>query len=109
VIDVQRTTFGLALRGELDAATAIRLDDSVKEAVIDTEGAFVLDLSELTFMDSSGVGALLRARSLLGREERQLAVVCPPGPVRRVLGLIGVADLFAFFDTRADAERALVI
>ena len=54
----------------------------------------MLDLSGLAFMDSAGVNELLRARSLLGREERALVVRCPPGPVRRVLDLVGVAELF---------------
>jgi anti-sigma B factor antagonist len=99
---------GLAVSGELDAAAAEHFDVTLQEALLESSGAFILDLSELTFMDSGGVNELVRARSLLGREERELAVVCPDGPVRRVLGLIGVADLFALFPTRADAEAALV-
>jgi hypothetical protein len=59
-------------------------------------------------MDSGGINELLRARSLLGREERALALVCPPGPVLRVLDTIGVADLFTRFGTRAEAEQALI-
>jgi anti-anti-sigma factor len=99
---------GLTLRGELDLGTLAQLEDSLQRALLDSAGAFVVDLSELTFMDSSGVNALLRARSLLGREERALVVVCPPGNVRRVLELIGVVDVIGPFDSRQDAERALV-
>lgn len=99
---------GLALRGELDLTGTPRIEEHVQSALLDGAGAFVLDLSELTFMDSSGVNALLRARSLLGREERALVVVCPPGPVRRVLELIGVEDVLAPFCSRAEAAAALV-
>jgi anti-anti-sigma factor len=99
---------GLTLRGELDLDTLARLEDSLQRALLDSSGAFVVDLSGLTFMDSSGVNALPRARSLLGREERALVVVCPPGNVRRVLELIGVEDVIGAFASRADAERALV-
>ena len=105
---IDRLPLGLAVRGELDAATAPQLEAAVREALPATEGAFLIDLSELEFMDSGGVNALLRARSLLGREERALAVVCPPGPPRRVLDTIGIADLFALFDSRQAAEEALV-
>jgi anti-anti-sigma factor len=80
----------------------------VQSALLNGGGAFVLDLSELSFMDSTGVNALLRARSLLGRERRDLVVICPPGPVRRVLELIGVVDLLAPFASRAEAAAALV-
>jgi anti-anti-sigma factor len=99
---------GLTLRGELDMSTLGQLEDRLQRAVLESAGAFVVDLSDLTFMDSSGVNALLRARSLLGREERALVVVCPPGNVRRVLELIGVMDVLGPFATRAEAERALV-
>ena len=55
-------------------------------AIRDSSGAFVIDLCDVEFLDSSGLSVLMRARALLGREERALAVVCPPGsratPVR---------------------------
>jgi anti-anti-sigma factor len=111
-LDIEPTTLagapGLALRGELDLATAGGFEDRLQRAVLESAGAFVVDLGALAFMDSSGVNALLRARSRLGREERALVVVCPPGNVRRVLEVIGVADVIGPFSSRADAERALV-
>jgi anti-anti-sigma factor len=93
-MDIERIEHGLAVRGELDTATAGELDIALQAALLETEGDFVLDLCGLTFMDSAGVNELLRARSLLGREERSLVVRCPDGPVRRVLDLVGIAELF---------------
>ena len=111
-MDLQPTTLagtrGIALRGELDLTGAPRIEEHVQSALLHSEGAFVLDLSELSFMDSSGVNALLRARSLLGRERRELVVVCPPGPVRRVLEVIGVIDMLAPFASRDEAASALI-
>ena len=107
-MDVERIRLGLALRGEFDAAAAPVLDAALQEAMLETSGAFLLDLSGLTFMDSGGVNELLRARSLLGREERALALICPDGPVRRVLETIGIADLFTRFASHDEARRALV-
>ena len=104
-MDVERIEEGLALAGELDAATAEQFDVALREALVETEGAFLLDLSGLTFMDSGGVNALLQARGLLGREERALGLVCPAGPVHRVLDVIGITDLFTIFDTRREAVR----
>ena len=51
---------------------------------------------------------MLRARAMLARDERTLAIVCPPGPVRRLLELAGVADLLFLYDSRADVNAALV-
>ena len=88
---IERIENGLALHGEFDAATAPELDI----ALLETHGPVVLDLSDITFMDSGGINALLRARALLGREDRTLALVRPSAPVRRTLETAGIADLFA--------------
>ena len=99
---------GVAVCGELDLAAVEELDAILEAEIRDSEGALVIDLTEVGFIDSSGLGALLRARALLGREDRALAVVCPHGPVRRVFELSGVSEVFALYPTRAAAAAALV-
>jgi anti-sigma B factor antagonist len=99
---------GLALSGALDVASATRLTEMVEFAVWGTQGAFVLDLTDLAFLDSTGLHALLRARALLAREDRQLALLCPPGVARRVLDLAGALDTFAAYSSPEALEAALV-
>ena len=105
---IEHIDCGLALEGEFDAAEVEAFEAALQEALLVTSGAFLLDLSGLDFMDSSGVNAILRTRALLGREERSLGVICPPGPPRRVLDLIGVSDVLTLFGTRDEADAALV-
>jgi anti-sigma B factor antagonist len=98
----------VALAGELDVADVAEVEQVLDAAIADSSGAFLVDLVELDFLDSSGIRVLLRARALLGREDRVLALVGPTGPVRRALDLTGVSDLFTIYATRDDAVRALV-
>jgi len=35
---------------------------------------------------------------VLGGQERELVVVCPPGPLRRIFEMAGISDLLALFD-----------
>ena len=98
---------GVLVRGEVDMATAAELSAALDAAIRDTPGAFVVDLSETAFLDSSGLNALLRARAVLGRADRALVIVCPPGPARRVFELAGIVDLLAPFDTRRQAAASL--
>jgi anti-sigma B factor antagonist len=98
----------LALAGELDIADVPQLEQELDAAVAASEGAFLIDLTDLEFLDSSGIRLLLRARARLGREDRAFALICPHGPVRRAIELTGVSDLFTIYKTRADAERAVV-
>ena len=99
---------GVAVRGEVDMAVVDTLQEALEDAIRDSVGAFVIDLSDLDFIDSSGLHVLVRARGLLSREDRALAVVCPHGPVRRVFELAGYSDLFLIFGSREEAGRALV-
>jgi anti-sigma B factor antagonist len=98
----------ISVTGEVDIETAPRLSEEVERAVWSTVGAFVLDLTEVTFLDSSGLHALLRARAYLAREDRSLVLVCPNGPARRVLDLASVLDTFVVYPTAEAAADALV-
>ena len=99
---------GVAVHGEVDMNDAPALEAALDAAIRESVGAFIIDLSDLEFIDSSGLQVLLRARGLLGREDRALAVVCPYGPVRRVFELSGSSELFALYPSREEAAAALV-
>ena len=66
---------GIAVRGEIDLDAVPVLEPALDAVIRDTAGAFVLDLCELEFLDSSGLRLILRARALLAREDRALALV----------------------------------
>src|SRR3954471_1900661 len=97
---------GVVVRGDVDIDTAPRLTETLDAAIHETRGAFVLDLSEVSFLDSSGVHLLLRTRAVLGREDRALVVICPPGPTRRIFEVAGITDLFALFESRDGAAAS---
>ena len=99
---------GLTVRGELDMASGPQLERAVDTAIRESVGAFVLDLCDLEFLDSSGLSVVLRARAMLARDDRALAIVCPPGSVRRLMEMAGVADLLFLYDSRADVHAALL-
>lgn len=111
-MEVLRTTVagapGTAVSGEVDLVTAPALTDRLEEAIRRTDGPFILDLCAVTFFDSTGVHALLRTSALLGREDRQLLLVCPPGHVRRVLELTGILEMFVLYDSQEAAAVALM-
>jgi len=94
---------GVAIRGELDLVAAPGVTALVDEAIRTSKGTFVIDLSQLGFMDSTGLTLFIRARALLGQADRGIAVICPPGQARRVFEAAGVADLFSLFGSRDEA------
>lgn len=74
----------LLVAGELDPSTAPELARRVQEA-IDTGGGVVLDLADVTFMDSSGIAVLIAAHQSLRSGGRNLLLRRPNAVVRRVL------------------------
>jgi anti-anti-sigma factor len=77
------------LKGELDIASA----DGVADAIVAVDGAtVVVDLSGLTFMDSTGISALVVARRrILAEGQGQLVVTRPTQIVRSALEIVGLS------------------
>jgi anti-anti-sigma factor len=97
----------LALGGELDIATSTDLDERLQLVVEDSTEDLLVDLSSLSFMDSMGLQVLLRARRKLARQERQLVLICPPGPILRLLVVTNLDNAFNVHPDRESADRAL--
>jgi anti-anti-sigma factor len=96
----------IALRGELDLATTRELGSQLGEIAGDPGVAAVLDLSEVSFLDSVALGVILKAASRFRRQAKRIVIVAPPGPVLRILELSGVGDRLALAGTRDEAIAA---
>lgn len=90
----------LKLVGELDIETVPILAESL--AAIAPTASLVIDLSELAFMDSSGLSALLRAWKEADAAGRAFSLVGVTDPVRRLLKVTGTEFLAA-----ADARTSV--
>ena len=87
------------VRGEVDAHTSSQLT-AVLDSVVDEGMLHIeLDVSELTFMDSSGVGALIAVLDRVGGAGGSVSMTRPNPQVRQVLEL---TDLASRIDLRDD-------
>jgi anti-sigma B factor antagonist len=92
--DVERSAVlgrpALTVRGELDIATAPRLAEAVESQLSQQPQSLVVDLTDTTFLDSSGARELARIARRAAAEGVSLQVVCPRGnrPVRLVVDLL---------------------
>jgi anti-anti-sigma factor len=88
----ERGASRVTLRGELDLATAARLEQALAQA----GNGVLLDLRELTFMDSTGVRVLLEAAE---SGPQGLQIVLPAsGDVRVTIEETGIAPLLPLID-----------
>jgi anti-sigma B factor antagonist len=86
----------IALAGELDVAAAGRVQHELERVEATDALSIVVDLSGLTFMDSTGVRLLMEAQARARADYDRLLVLRGPAPVQRVFELCGVDDLLPF-------------
>jgi anti-anti-sigma factor len=86
----------LALRGELDMASTPALDVALRRLCTDASNALTLDLSELTFMDSTGLRTLLLAGELCQQCACKLSVVPGPPQIQRLFEVTGMLGRLPF-------------
>ncbi|MGI8430144.1 MAG: STAS domain-containing protein [Solirubrobacteraceae bacterium] len=86
----------LALHGELDLASTPLLERRLLEAESNGSTRLVIDLSELEFIDSSGLHALLRAHERASQNRHQLSLVRGPRAVHRMFELTSTVQAFSF-------------
>lgn len=89
------------LDGEIDIATAEDVFVRLRAATL--ESCTVVDLSEVGFIDASGVNALVSATRLATAQRHHLMVVAPPPQLRRILDVL---DLNAVLPTHPDLATA---
>ena len=89
----------------IDAASAIRFKETMRELTAGGSGRVVLDLTSVDFIDSSGLGAIVSARKVLGEDRRmELAGLTPK--VMKVFRLTRMDSVFTLHATIEEARRS---
>jgi anti-sigma B factor antagonist len=97
----------VAVSGELDLSNAGGLVRQVEVAVRSGRNCIVIDLSAVTYMDSTGLAALIEAHQLTEARRGRLALVAGSESVRRTIEVRGLDRLFAITATRDEAVAAV--
>jgi anti-sigma B factor antagonist len=92
----------ISIAGELDLATAPQLKWRLVDALEAGLGAIVVDLGDVTFMDSTALGVLVGVRRGLNIGAR-LAIVCTHPGVLNIFQIAGLDGAFDIFATRDEA------
>ena len=96
----------LTLSGELDMSRSEELDGMAANVFSGDQVNAIFDLSDVAFMDSSALRWLLKVQEGAHQTGGRLRLVAPEGgSLLRLLSLTGLADRFAVFPTRTDAEQ----
>lgn len=113
LFDVERTTVAgrpaLTVRGELDIAAAPQFAAAVENTLDGAPSALVIDLTETSFLDSSGARCLVRAAKRAAAAGIPLSVFCPPdnGPVRLVVDLLDLGRAMTIVSSQAEVTTGV--
>lgn len=93
----------LSVKGEVDVYTAPRLRERLVELV--TEGArkIIVDLEQVEFLDSTGLGVLVGGLKRLRSNEGDLSLVCTQTRILKVFEITGLTKVFSIYSSTEDA------
>jgi anti-anti-sigma factor len=95
------TSLTCRLAGEVDLANSGEIFAAIARALSGTHHQLLLDLTDVTYVDSAGLALLVDINMRLTTRRTALRVVAPPGsPAQRILALCGLDTLLDLTDPR---------
>lgn len=82
--------------GELDVATVGELDDQLQDLRSSGFQNIVLDLRELTFLDSTGIALIVGQHDFARQDQYEFSLIAGPPAVQRTLGICGLLEHLTF-------------
>jgi anti-anti-sigma factor len=96
-------TLVIALEGEADMSTAVKFNETFFSAARSGMRRVIADLSNVSFIDTTMLNALVVGHRRMVRDRGRFAVVCDGPRVSRVLEITGLGQILDVFNTRDDA------
>jgi anti-sigma B factor antagonist len=88
----------VALVGELDLSTVAKVQEELRRIEVDSPATVVVDLSKLTFLDSTGLRCIVTADERAREEGRRIVIVRGPDAVQRVFAITRLDDRLEMVD-----------
>ena len=92
----------IRIRGDLDVQVVEQVTDALTRSESGEPELLVIDLSRVTFMDSSGMGAVAAAHIRAVEASRRFAIVRPPAGVRQAFDRTRLDEVITMTDDLAD-------
>ena len=92
--------------GKLDAANTPDLKRAMAP-VVDEYTKVILDMSDLAFVDSSGLGAILSFTRKLAEKKGEIRLCCLQKPVQAIMELVRLHRVIDILNTREEALKAI--
>ena len=88
----------VALLGELDLSTVAKVQEELRKVEAESPPTVVVDLSKLTFLDSTGLRCIVTADERARDQGRRVVIVRGPDPVQRVFAITRLEERLEMVD-----------
>ncbi|MBN2404295.1 MAG: STAS domain-containing protein [Coriobacteriia bacterium] len=95
----------ILLKGEVDVYTAPQLKAEIVDAVDDGCVNLVVDLEQVGFIDSSGLGVLVSGLRRVKERSGTMRLVCTKENILKIFRITGLDKVFPVFSTMAEASE----
>ena len=97
IIEVSKTNM-VSIRGEIDIYSIEKFRESIEEKIKTQASEIILDCSELSYMDSTGMGVLIELRNKTKELGQKIIMMNPRPNIRKLLALTGVDKIIEIVD-----------
>ncbi|MDT4934180.1 MAG: anti-sigma factor antagonist [Pseudonocardiales bacterium] len=97
----------LAVRGEVDVYSAPALKNGLTELLGANGASVIVDLTDVGFLDSTGLGVLVAARTAAAEAGGRLPIVCDRERILKLFRITGLDGVFEIYPSRDDAVSGL--
>ncbi|EPG76373.1 STAS domain protein [Leptospira fainei serovar Hurstbridge str. BUT 6] len=94
----------LDINGEIDLYNAPEIKDVIAKLIEEQKYYTIINLEKVSYIDSSGIGALISSLSNLKKYQGGLKIINVAGSVRKVFELTKLTSFFEIFDNEAEAD-----
>jgi anti-sigma B factor antagonist len=96
----------LAVTGEVDVYSAPQLRDRLTELIDSGKRAVIVDLSGVSFLDSTGIGTLVAGLNQAASAGGQLGLVCDQDRILKLFRITGLDGVFRIYPTIAEVAAS---
>ncbi len=106
ILDISREEAGITVQlgGEIDLHRTPKFHQQLAELCAEKPARLILDLSQVNYIDSSGVGSLVEIFRRLKKEDRKMILVNPSDRVCGVLEITRLDQFFTIVETTSEAK-----
>lgn len=92
--------------GEVDVYTSMELKKVLNELIENGKNKFVIDLKEVSYMDSSGLGILVHTLKKSRESKGNLKIINLSKNIKKIFELTRLTKFFEIFDNESDAVKS---